>query len=349
MPAGPSAHRLSDIAQRFDLTLRGEDADVDGVGTLRGAAGGQISFLANPGYRPDLPGTRAAAVILREDDAADCPTRCLIAADPYLAFARVAALFAPARDVPPGIHADATVDPTAKIGADVRIGPRAVIGAGCRIGAGSAIGAGTVIEANSTLGRDCRLYANVTIGHEVRLGDRVIIHPGVVIGADGFGIALADGSWEKVPQLGGVVIGDDCEIGANTTIDRGAVDDTVLEEDVRVDNLVQIAHNVRIGAHTAIAAMTGIAGSARIGRYCLLAGGSGVLGHVEIADRVTVGARSSVLEPITETGATWSAIIPAQPLRKWQRNVALLRRLEDIWRRVRRLEKNLKTEGSEPV
>jgi UDP-3-O-[3-hydroxymyristoyl] glucosamine N-acyltransferase len=160
------------------------------------------------------------------------------------------------------------------------------------------------------------------------------------LGADGFGFAFAGTHWEKVPQLGGVVIGDDCEIGANTTIDRGAIEDTVLEEDVRVDNLVQIAHNVHIGAHTAIAAMAGIAGSARIGRYCMLAGRSGVMGHIEIADRVTVAAYSVAYNSIEEPGTTWSGLIPAQPLKEWQRNLSRLRTLDDLARRLKALDKN---------
>jgi UDP-3-O-[3-hydroxymyristoyl] glucosamine N-acyltransferase len=232
------------------------------------------------------------------------------------------------------------VDATARLGPAVAIGPHAVIGAHCEIGAGSSIGPGTVIEANCRLGSGCRLYANVSLGQRVRLGDRVIIHPGAVLGGDGFGIAFAGDHWEKVPQLGGVSVGDDCEIGANTTIDRGAIEDTVLEEDVKVDNLVQIAHNVHIGAHTAIAAMTGIAGSARIGRYCLLAGRSGVQGHLEIADRVTVAAYSAVFDSITEPGVTWSSLIPAQPLNTWQKNLSRLLKLDELARRLGALEKN---------
>lgn len=339
-------YRLSDIAARFDLTLLGDDVEVDGIGTLQGAGPTQLSFLANPGYRADLPDTRAAAVIVGPEDAAACRTRCLVAEQPYLAFARIATLFQPARAVPAGIHPSAVVDPTAKLGADVRVGPHAVIGTGCTVGDGCSIGPGAVLEADSRLGPGCRLFANVCIGHRVRIGARVVIHPGAVIGADGFGIARNGDRWENVPQLGTVVIGDDCEIGANTTIDRGAIEDTVLGDDVRVDNLVQIAHNVRIGAHTAIAAMTGIAGSARVGRHCLLAGGCGITGHVTIADRVTVGAKSHVFESIDEPGATWSAVIPAQPLRSWQRNVALLRRLQELHRRLRGVEKRV--ENKEP-
>lgn len=337
-----SKHRLSDIATRFGLELHGDgELLIDGVGTLRSATASQLGFLANQSYQKDLPLTRAGAVILQKRDAESCPVNYLLAKEPYLAFARIARLFDTFQPVEAGIHASAVIDPGTRLGPGVAIGPNVVIGPRCEVGAGTQIGPGTVIEADCRLGSGCRLYANVTLGQRVRLGDRVIIHPGAVLGGDGFGIAFASDHWEKVPQLGGVVIGDDCEIGANTTIDRGAIEDTVLEEDVRVDNLVQIAHNVHIGAHTAIAAMTGIGGSARIGRYCMLAGRSGIQGHVEIADRVTVATYSVAYYPIEEPGSTWSAFIPAQPLNTWQRNLSRLRNLDDLARRISALEKNL--------
>ena len=195
-----------------------------------------------------------------------------------------------------------------------------------------------MLEAGATLGDGCRLYANVCVGYGVQIGQRVIIHPGAVIGADGFGIAFAGDHWEKVPQVGTVRVGDDCEIGANSCIDRGAVGDTVLEEDCRLDNLVQIGHNVVVGAHTAIAAMGGAAGSARIGRFCLLGGQAAVNGHQSIADRTTLAATSKVMKTITEPGQTWSGLIPAQPIRDWQRNLAHLRKLDKLAGRIRDLE-----------
>jgi UDP-3-O-[3-hydroxymyristoyl] glucosamine N-acyltransferase len=223
-----------------------------------------------------------------------------------------------------------------------------VIGPRCEIGEACSIGPGCVIEADSRLGAGCRLYANVSIGQRVQLGQRVTIHPGAVLGADGFGIAFAADHWEKIPQLGGVVIGDDCEIGANTTIDRGAIEDTVLEEDVRVDNLVQIAHNVHIGAHTAIAALSGIAGSARIGRYCLLAARCGVNGHIEIADHVTLAGDSMAFASIKEAGTTWSGLIPAQPIKQWHRNVLRLHKLDELAKRVRALEGKRERDQGKP-
>lgn len=333
-------YSLSDLSARFGLALRGQgDHLVDAVGTLQDAGPAQLTFLANPAYRKQLPATRAGAVILQETDAPDCPTNCLLAADPYLAYARLAALFDPRPAPAPGIHPTAAVADSARLGRDVSIGAHAVIGENCEIGAGCAIGPGSVLEADCRLGEACRLYANVSLGYGTLLGKRVIVHPGAVIGADGFGIAFAGDHWEKVPQLGAVVIGDDCEIGANSCIDRGAVGDTVLEEDVRIDNLCQIGHNVRIGAHTAIAGNSGVAGSARIGRYCLIGGAAGIVGHVNIADRTTVAAASNVFHEIKEPGQTWSGQFPAQPMREWQRNLARLRKLDDLARRVGNIEK----------
>ena len=332
-------YSLSDLSARFGLALRGRgDHLVDGVGTLGEAGAAQITFLANPAYRRQLPATRAGAVILKEADAPDCPTNCLLAADPYLAYARLAALFDPRPAPRPGIHPTAAVAGSAKLGSGVSIGAHAVVGDDCEIGDGCAIGPGSVLEANCRLGEACRLYANVSLGYGTTLGKRVIVHPGAVLGADGFGIAFAGDHWEKVPQLGAVVIGDDCEIGANSCIDRGAVGDTVLEEDVRIDNLCQIGHNVRIGAHTAIAGNSGVAGSARIGRYCLIGGGAGVIGHVSIADRTTVAAASNVFQEIGEPGQTWSGQFPAQPMREWQRNLVRLRKLDDLARRLKKIE-----------
>jgi len=340
MPSTHSQYRLSELSARFQLELRGDgEHRVDGVGTLGSAGPGQLSFLANRAYASQLPDTRAGAVILAETDAAACPTNCLVAPDPYLAYARVAALFDPRPAPAPGVHPSAVIAESARVGAGVSIGARAVVGERCVIEDGCSIGPGCVLEAEVTLGAACRLYANVSLGYGVRLGRRVIVHPGAVIGADGFGIAFAGDHWEKVPQVGSVVIGDDCEIGANSCIDRGAIGDTVLEEDVRIDNLCQVAHNVHIGAHTAMAAFCGIAGSARIGRYCVLAGAVGISGHLQIADRTTVTGATNLMRSVSEPGQSWSAMLPARPTREWQRNAARFNQLDELARRVRRLEK----------
>ena len=331
-----------ELSTRFGLTLVGDGGcEIDGVGTLSSAGPTQISFLANPSYRKQLPETQAGAVILKEEDTANCPTNCLVALDPYLAYARLAVLFDPRPAAQPGIHPTAAVSNSARIGENVSIGAHVVIGDLCTIADGCIIGPGTVLEEECQLDQGCHLYANVSIGHGVRLGKRVTIHPGVVIGADGFGIAFAGNRWEKVPQLGSVLIGDDCEVGANSCIDRGAIGDTVLEEDVRIDNLCQIAHNVRIGAHSAIAGASGVAGSTQIGKYCLLGGGVGVSGHLLIADRTTITGGSQVFHSITEPGTTLSGSLPSSPVREWNRNLARLRKLDLLARKVHALESQI--------
>jgi UDP-3-O-[3-hydroxymyristoyl] glucosamine N-acyltransferase len=337
----PSRFTLSELSARHDLPSQGDGGHaVSGVATLQDAGPDDLAFLANPAYRPRLADTRAGIVVLNADDAAGYPGKCLVAKDPYLAYARIAAGF-DRRPVPaPGIHPNAVDSPSARLGTDVHDGPGAVIGDNCVIGERCCIGPNCVVSDGCTLGPDVRLVANVTLGDGVRLGARVIAHPGAVIGADGFGLALAGDHWEKVPQLGSVVIGDDCEIGANSCIDRGAIGDTVLEEDVRIDNLCQLGHNVRVGAHTAMAAFTGIAGSTRIGRYCMFAGRSGAHGHIEIADRVTVSAMTMVRKSIIEPGTTWSGGIPARPLREWNRALSHLTRLDTLRQRLAALEKH---------
>ncbi len=331
---------LGEIARRFGLVLRGSDAAaIGGVATLAAADAGQLAFLANPRYRRELASTRAGAVLLREADAADCPVPCLIATDPYASFVRIAALFAPPRAIAAGVHASAVIDATAQVHAAASIGPFVSIGARSQIAAGARIGAGCVIGEDCVVGEDCELVARVTLVQRVRLGRRVLIHPGAVLGADGFGLVMEDGHWLKVPQLGGVAIGDDCEIGANTSIDRGALDDTVLEEDVRLDNQIQIAHNVHIGAHTAMAGCVGVAGSARIGRYCLIGGAAGIAGHLEICDHVTVTAMSMVLNSI-DTPGEYSSGITLQDHRTWRRNVARFKHLDELARKLNRLAKD---------
>lgn len=342
MPPSSSKHRLSELSSQFGLHLLGDgDLSIDGIGTLASAGPSQVTFLANPSYRKQLQTTRAGAVILKEEDSDSCPTNCLVAEDPYLAYARMACLFDDRPSADAGVHATALVADSARIGSAVSIGAQAVVGEDCVIGDGCTLGPGAVLEAGCKLGRGCRVSGNVVLGHGVQLGNRVLIHPGAVIGADGFGIAFAADHWEKVPQLGSVVVGDDCEIGANTCIDRGAVGDTVLEDDVRIDNLCQVGHNCRIGAHTAIAGTAGIAGSTTIGRYCLVGGGVGISGHLTIADRTTINGGSQVFQSIDEPGLTWSSHLPAMPIHDWTRNLARLRKLDDLARKVRNIQLQL--------
>jgi UDP-3-O-[3-hydroxymyristoyl] glucosamine N-acyltransferase len=329
-----TTHTLGDIATRFGLELRGDpDTSISGVAPLDRAIRGQLGFLANPRYRAQLALTGAEAVVLRAADADAFARAALIADDPYVAFARIAALYERAHAAPPGVHASAVVGEGARIAASASIGPHCVIDADAEVGEGAILGPHCIVGHGSRVGAQTRLVARVTLVQDVTLGKRVLVHPGAVIGADGFGIAFARDHWEKVPQLGGVRIGDDCEIGANTTIDRGALGDTVIEEDVRLDNQIQIAHNVFIGAHTAMAGCAAVAGSARIGRYCLIGGAAGILGHLEIADRVTITAMSLVTHSLREAGE-YSSGTPIQANRQWRRNAARFKHLDDFVRRV---------------
>ncbi|KLJ01673.1 UDP-3-O-(3-hydroxymyristoyl)glucosamine N-acyltransferase [Luteimonas sp. FCS-9] len=327
-------HTARTLADRFALTVHGDaDVEVVGVATLAAAGPDRLAFLSNPRYRPQLEQTAAGIVVLREADAAGYAGTALVARDPYVAYAKIAALFAPVADVPVGVHPTAVVHATATIDPTASIGPLTTVGAGSVVGAGATVGPGCTIGEDCVVGEGSRLVARVTLVKRVRLGARVTVHPGAVLGADGFGLAMEAGRWLNVPQLGGVVVGDDSDIGANTTIDCGALEDTVIEEDVRLDNLIQIAHNVRIGAHTAIAGCVGIAGSTRIGRYCMLAGKVGVAGHLEICDKVVVHAMTMVSASITEPGE-YSSGIPAQPTREWRKNAVRIRQLDSLARRI---------------
>ena len=337
-----STLRLGDIVARLGGELIG-DASVRlrQVATLEGAEPDTITFLANERYLEKLKKTRAGAVIVGESLRGFLATPHIVATNPYAYFARVSALFNPGAAPGAGKHPDAIVHPGARIGDRVHVGALAVIEDGAVIGAGASIGAGCYIGAGSAVGEDSLLHPNVTIYRECTLGKRAIVHAGVVIGADGFGIAMDEGQWVKVPQIGRVQIGDDVEIGANTTIDRGAIDDTIIEDGVKIDNLVQVAHNVRIGSGTAIAACVGIAGSSRIGRYCRLGGAAGIAGHLNIADNVEISAHTLVMKSITEPG-TYTGVYPVEPNREWRRNAAGLRNLADLAIRVRYLEQALK-------
>lgn len=330
------SYSAQELADRYALGLHGNaDARVSGVGTLAKAGPGQLAFLANPKYRAQLADSQASIVVMREDDAREHAGTALIARDPYAAFAKISALFEPKPVREPGIHASAAIDPSAQVAPDAHIGPFVSIGARSRVEAGAMIGPGCVIGEDCVVGAGSELIARVTLVTRVRLGQRVLIHPGAVLGADGFGLAMEAGRWLKVPQLGGVVIGDDCEIGANTTIDRGAIEDTVLEEDVRLDNQIQIGHNVHIGAHSAMAGCSAAAGSARIGRYCLIGGGAGVLGHLEVCDKVTITAMSLVTSSIREPGE-YSSGTPLMDNRSWRKNAARFKQLDAIARRTPR-------------
>ena len=334
------AHTAADLASRFGLTVAGDpDIVVRGVATLANAAPGLLGFLANPRYRAQLADTAASVVVMREEDAEGFAGTALLARDPYAAFAKISALFEPVAAQPPGVHPTAVVDPTASVDPSAHLGPHVVVGARSTIGAGAALGPGCIVGDDCHVGEGCTLVARVTLVVRVRLGKRVRIHPGAVLGADGFGLAMDAGRWLKVPQLGGVVVGDDCEIGANTTIDRGALEDTVLEEDVRLDNQIQVGHNAVIGAHTAMAGCAAVAGSARIGRFCLIGGGAGVLGHLEICDRVIVTAMSLVTHAIREPGE-YSSGTPIMDNRAWRKSAARFKQLDALARKVSAADKD---------
>lgn len=340
--SGRRSYSLREIARRFGGEITGDPAvEVRQVATLENAAPDAIAFLANARYLPQLKATRAGAVIVGESGRGATRLPRIVCANPYAYFARVSALFNPAPVARPGAHATAVLDSLASVAGDAEIGPCAVIGRGAIIGAGCVIGAGCFIGEGVVIGPGTRLYANVTVYHDCVIGDRVILHSGVVIGADGFGIAMEEDRWIKVPQIGRVVVGNDVEVGANTTIDRGALDDTVIEEGVKLDNQIQVGHNVRIGAHTAIAACAGIAGSAKIGRHCRIGGASGIAGHITIADHVEISTYTLITKSINRAG-TYTGAYAFEPHREWLRNAAQLRHLADLAQRVRELEKKSK-------
>jgi len=331
---------LGELAVQFGCDLVGDpEATVSRVATLSNADSASLSFFANKVYREQLRQTSAAAVLVHPDDASDCPVNALLAADPYLAYARIANVLYPFPDLAAGIHESAVVASTASVPKSAQVSANVIIDDDCTIGDHVYIGPGVVIGPRCTIGDRTRVLANATLVQDVQMGERCIVHPGAVIGSDGFGNAKSDGGWVKVPQVGGVRIGSDVEIGANTTIDRGAIDHTVIENGVRLDNLIQIAHNVQIGEHTAMAAFTGIAGSTIIGKRCMFAGQAGVVGHINICDDVVVGGATMISKDITEPGF-YAASFPAEKDRDWKRKVARFRRMDELVRRVGALEKS---------
>lgn len=343
--------RLDEIVARFGGELIGDgQLAIQQVATLERAGPTEITFLANPKYREKLGTTNAGAVILAPEMAKESPTACIVSANPYLYFARVAQCLNPAAALATGIHPSATVESdipaTACVAAGAYIGPRALIGERARIGPGCVIGAG------AELGADALLHANVTIYAGCKIGARVIIHSGAVIGADGFGFARQQegddaGAWLKIPQIGRVLIGADVEIGANTTIDRGALDDTVIEDGVKFDNQIQVGHNVRIGAHSALAGCVGIAGSATLGRRCTVGGGAVILGHLKIADDVNISAGTLVAKSIPKAG-NYTGALPFLEHSQWLKNFAHLRQLDTMADKIRALEAQVKMLATMP-
>ncbi len=341
--------RLADIALHLEARLVGDGQRVvTSLGSLATATASQLSHLSSPSYRKFLTATRACAVLLREDDLPDCPVDALVVANPYLAFARASQLFALPDDLPSGRH------PTAIVAASAEVHPTACIGAGVIIGANSTIGAGVRIHPGVTIGERCNvaqaveLYARVVLYSDVRIGARSIVHAGAILGGDGFGFAPdSAGRLHAIAQLGGLSIGEDVSVGCNTAIDRGAIDDTVIEDGVKIDNLVQIGHNCHIGAHSVLCGFVGLAGSSRIGRHCVLAGGSGVGGDqpVTLCDQVTLTAATIVTSSIDKPGV-YSGLILHNSSRRWKRNALHLQKLDELVGRVRALERQLAKRSS---
>ena len=334
-------YKLGDLAQRIGAELIGDaNCTIERVATLGKARAGDITFITNSRYKNLLPTTNASAVIISDQYRELLKTNGIVVKDPYVAYAKIATLLYSTASGKHGIHPSSSVGPGCNIAKTAWIGPNCVIEEGASIGEHSYIGPGTVIEKDVSVGNNCYIVANVTICHGVVIGDRVILHPGVVVGSDGFGLANDNDTWVKIPQVGTVRVGDDVEIGSNSTIDRGTIEDTVIENGAKIDNLVQIAHNVHIGAHTAIAGCTGIAGSAKIGKHCQLGGGVGVVGHLEITDHVQITGMSKVSSSITESGV-YSSGTPIQPFQKWQRNTVRVKQLDDMARRLKALEQQI--------
>jgi UDP-3-O-[3-hydroxymyristoyl] glucosamine N-acyltransferase len=338
----PVTYTLGDLAQRIDARVAGDaSVVVTGLGSIERARPGDLTHLSSRTYRRFLPTTKATAVILRAEDLAQCPTHALIVRQPYVAFAVLSHLFKTDPPAAPGVHASAVIDATTQLGKRVSVGANVVVGASCRIADDVVVGPNCVIGDACVLGEGVRLMASVTLYRRVRIGARSVVHSGAVIGADGFGFARdAQGRQQEIAQIGGVVLGEDVSVGAATTIDRGAIDDTVIGDGVKIDNQVQIGHNCTIGNDTVICGCVGIVGSTRIGAQCVLAGGVGVGGDgpIEIVDRVVVSGMTHVSRSITEPGVYSGGVLHSATL-KWKRNALRFAELDDLAKRIARLEK----------
>ena len=333
------SYSLEDIAKFLQADFQGDPKkEIFGVAPLKRATGCELAFLSDVKLCSHLNATKAGVVITSKRIVLDLRIdNFILVDDPYLAYAKVSELFNDSPEAAAGIHPTVVIGHHCSIDPKVRIAAYSVIGNNVKLAAGVVIGAGCVISDGVTIGNDSKLEARVTIYHKVTIGEKVLIHSGAVIGADGFGNANDRGRWQKIYQLGGVVIGDWVEVGANTTIDRGALEDTVIGEGVKIDNQVQIAHNVTVGAHTAIAGCVGIAGSAKIGSYCMIGGHCGINGHIEIADQVIITGMTGISKSIRKAGV-YSSAIPGVERMKWWRILACIMRLETVMRSLRKLE-----------
>jgi len=335
-----SSYSLGYIAGHIGAELIGDSKyQISGLRTIKDASSTELTFLSNPLYKKFLSSTKAGAVIISKGQLSGYSGNALVVDDPYLAYALVSALFSGVPIMAKGIHKTAIVAPNAKISKTAALGPNVVIGAHVTIGAHCQVAANTVVGDDSVIGDYCKISSNVSICHGVNIGDHVIIHSGAVIGGDGFGFARSSTHWVKIHQLGGVVIGDRVEIGACTTIDRGALGDTVVENGVILDNHIQIAHNVCIGENTAIAGCSGISGSTVIGKNCVFAGQTGVVGHLKICDGVSTTVGTIITKSISEPGS-YSSGMSLNHTDKWRKNVARFNRLDSLDQRLKDLEKN---------
>lgn len=338
---GETSYTLADIAAQLGGDVLGDaETRIFQVATLASAAVGQIAFLANRKYRSQLATTKASAVILGPDAADGFAGARIVTANPYAYYARVASLLNPVTAAASGVHATAVLE--SPVPASVFVGPNVVIGQGVTIAENCRIHSGCVIGDGATLGEGSTLYPNVSIYHGCRIGKRAILHSGVVIGADGFGFAPDGKEWVKIPQVGAVVVGDDVEIGANTTIDRGALDDTLIGDGCKIDNLVMIGHNCNIGPYSVIAGCTGMAGSTTLGEHCILGGASMISGHLSLAPNTTISGASTVMRSIVEPGGVYASVFPLDSYEHWMRNASHIRRLSKLADRVSELEKQLK-------
>ncbi|MBT8141437.1 MAG: UDP-3-O-(3-hydroxymyristoyl)glucosamine N-acyltransferase [Gammaproteobacteria bacterium] len=332
---------LGELAVKFGCELRGDPAQqINSIATLSSASAGDISFFTNKKYLSELRLTQASAVILKRDALDSCAVDALVCANPYATYARIAQLFHPPQRAPIGVHATAVIL-ASHIPDSVCIGPNVVIEENVQLGENVSIAANSFIGKNVTLGNNCTIAPNVTIQHGSMLGSDCIIHSGVVIGGDGFGQAPDVDGFVKIPQIGNVLIGNSVEIGANTTVDRGTLEDTVIENGVKLDNLIQIGHNVRIGEHTVIAACTGISGSTTIGKRCMIGGRAGFVGHIEICDDVIINSSTVITSSITEKGVySGAGGFTFAGAKEWMRNVAQFKRLNELAKRIKKLEKD---------
>ena len=332
------SYSLSELAEKAGAVVQGNpEKRVSGLNTLQDAGSDELSFLANPAYVRYLETTKAAAVILSPEAAELYRGDALVLENPYLGYARLSVMFTSDRGAEPGVHSSVVVHPEADVHPGAAIGPNVVVEAGVQVAEGARIDSGTVIGHDSVIGTNVHLHRNVTICHGVVIGDRSIIHAGAIIGGDGFGNAHSDGRWYKIAQIGGVVIGKDVEIGSNTCIDRGALGNTEIHDGVRLDNLIQIAHNVVVGENTAIASAVGISGSTKIGKNCTIAGAAGFAGHLTIADNTFIGGMAMITRSITKPGA-YASGTGFMDARDWRKNVIRFRQLDSIARRLKKIE-----------